>query len=391
MALELTIPKLGLTMDEGKIVGWRKKVGEKVAKGEPLFEVETDKAVVEVESPAEGVLRRITMPEGETGRVGAVVGYLEAGGEVGPAGDRPYPSAAPATAGRRRSSPLARKLARQWKVDLATTSGTGPGGRILKRDVLRAREAPVPQPPESPPPVSPKGRVPVGRMRKAVADRMLHSTTHAPQFFVAREVDVSRTLADLEALNAGGRGTVKVNLLDVLVYQTARLLMKYPEMNSYYIPGRGLEDTFIEYHEQAAVAIAVALTDGLIVPVLHRAEARGLLEVAATRADLVQRARENKLTAEELQGGTFSISNLGPMGVDFFHALLNPPEAGILAVGQVRRQAVVRGDGIAIRPMVVLVLTVDHRLIDGATAAAFLGDLAGALERGRKQEGPEDD
>ncbi|MCL4515940.1 MAG: 2-oxo acid dehydrogenase subunit E2 [Firmicutes bacterium] len=438
MAVPILMPKLGLTMDEGIVIRWLKTVGEPVQKGEPLLEVETDKSAVEVESSASGVLLQIVAGEGAKVPVGATIAYLaEEGeeaaapgrekipaGESAPAGENtPVRGSAPAggskpAVGRVKASPLARKLAGQAGLNLAGVVGSGPGHRIVKKDVLRLLEdrrtvvsqlaapptpraafeaiagstavAPGTQKPVSiAPPSMGHGegsyREPVTRMRKAIADRMLYSTSRIPQFFVSLEVELSRALSQIEALTPevqNGYGA-KLSVTDLLILATVRCLQKHREMNAYYLAGESLQDTFIEYHDFVNIGVAVALPHGLLVPVIPHVEQKGLGEIAIVRAEAVRKAREGRLGMDELQGGTFTISNMGGMGIDHFQAIINPPEAGILAVGRARKKPVVVGDAIAIRPVLELKLTADHRMIDGATAAAFLKDLATLLESGR--------
>lgn len=420
MAVPVLMPKLGLTMDEGIVIRWLKTVGDPVQKGEPLLEVETDKSAVEVESSASGVLSQIVAGEGAKVPVGATIAYLAEEGEAAaaPGGEKiPAGESAPAV-GRVKASPLARKLAGQAGLNLAGVVGSGPGHRIVKKDVLRLLEdrrtvvsqlaapptpraafeaiagstavAPGTQKPVSiAPPSMGHGegsyREPVTRMRKAIADRMLYSTSHIPQFFVSLEVDLSRALSQIEALTPEVQNSygAKLSVTDLLILATARCLQKRREMNAYYLAGESLEDTFIEYHDFVNIGVAVSLPHGLLVPVIPHVEQKRLGEIAVARAEAVRKAREGRLGMDELQGGTFTISNMGAMGIDHFQAIINPPEAGILAVGRARKKPVVVGDAIAIRPVLELKLTADHRMIDGATAAAFLKDLATLLESGR--------
>ncbi len=444
MTVPVLMPKLGLTMDEGIVIRWLKTVGELVQKGEPLLEVETDKSAVEVESSVSGVLSQIVAVEGAKVPVGATIAYLVEEGEAAavpgrekifaregaPAGESAPsmendPAEGSISAGgsksdmaRVKASPLARKLAGQAGLNLAGVVGSGPGYRIVKKDVLRLledRSTAVTQPATPPTPratfestagstavapgaqepvsIAPPStghsagsyREPVTRMRKAIADRMLFSTSRIPQYFVSLEVDLSRALSQIEALAPevqNGYG-VKLSVTDLLILASARCLQKHREMNAYYLMGESLQDTFIEYHDFINIGVAVALPHGLLVPVITHVEQKGLGEIAAARVEAVRKAREGRLGMDELQGGTFTISNMGAMGIDHFQAIINPPEAGILAVGRARKKPVVVGDAIAIRPVLELKLTADHRLIDGATAAAFLKDLANLLESGQ--------
>lgn len=426
MAVPVLMPKLGLTMDEGIVIRWLKTVGEPVQKGEPLLEVETDKSAVEVESSASGVLLQIVAEEGAKVPVGAAIAYLgeeeeEAaapGREKIPAGESAPAGGSTPAGGRVKASPLAKKMAGQAGLNLAGVVGSGPGHRIVKKDVLRLledRSTAVTPPATSPTPratfestagstaVAPGAQEPVSiappstghsagsyrepatRMRKAIADRMLYSTSHIPQFFVSLEVDLSRALSQIKALAPEVQNgySAKLSVTDLLILASAKCLQKHREMNAYYLAGESLQDTFVEYHDFINIGVAVALPRGLIVPVILNVERKGLGEIAVARAEAVRKAREGRLGIDELQGGTFTISNMGGMGIDHFQAIINPPEAGILAVGRARKKPVVVGDAIAIRPVMELKLTADHRIIDGATAAAFLKDLAILLESGQ--------
>jgi len=393
------LPKLGLTMDEGRIVAWHKREGERVAAGEILFEVETDKATMEVESPAAGVLRRILFAADAVAPVATVIALIaDTADEPLPAdlaspasrppllaaqgpslaapppkpsqrdgvppasGRHPIargPSAteplAPAETDRVRSSPAARKRAQELGVDIAHISGSGPGGRVTLEDI----EAAAP---------SGEKREPLTRMRRAIAQRMTRSVREQPQFSISRDVDMS-------AAN-DARSRAGASYTDAIVAACARALRDHPRLRAH------VEDDALVTSQAIHVGIAVALDDGLLVPVLRDADRKDLAALARDRQELERAAHAGKLRAEALTGGVFTVSNLGTLGVDRFTAIINPPEAAILAVGRVSERVVAREGAPAVRPIATLTLSVDHRVADGATAARFLADVADRLERG---------
>lgn len=380
------LPKLGLTMDEGKIVAWRKREGDEVAAGEILFEVETDKATMEVESPAAGFVRRVLIGEGQTAPVATVIAVItdaadEPVGDVAPAAPpaggasaastsvRARPSvspASPADGDRVRSSPAARKRAQELGVDLATVAGTGPGGRVTIENVeaaasqgsgARSPQAAAAAPAATAAPTPGERRVPLTRMRRAIAEAMSRSAREVPQFHLSRDVDV--TAADARRRQEG------VSYTDVLVAASAQALRTHERFRSRF------DGDAVVVSEAVNIGVAVALDDGLIVPVLRDADRMDLRSIAAERERLERGARAGKLPADALTGAVFSISNLGTLGVDRFQALVNPPEAAILAVGRV-----------SARSVLTLTLSVDHRVADGADAARFLSDIAAWLETG---------
>ncbi len=344
------LPKLGLTMDEGKIVAWRKREGDPVAAGEILFEVETDKATMEVESPAAGFVRKVLVPEGTTAPVTTVIALIADSMEepVGEIAAPPSTSPSPAgTAERVRSSPAARKRAQELGIDIEAVPGSGPGGRITLEDV-EAAAAKTPS-------LAGERRVPLTRMRRAIAEAMTRSA-QVPQFQVSRDVDMSAAEA--------ARKEAGVSYTDVLVAACAAALRKHERFRARY------DGDALVVSDSVNVGVAVALDDGLIVPVVRDADRKDLHAIAREREHLEQGARAGKLAADALSGAVFTISNLGTLGVDRFQALVNPPEAAIIAVGRVSEGA-----------RLTLTLSVDHRVADGADAARFLGDIAAWLER----------
>jgi pyruvate dehydrogenase E2 component (dihydrolipoamide acetyltransferase) len=368
------LPKLGLTMDEGRLVAWLKKVGDPIAAGEILFEVETDKATMEVESPVAGYVRMLLAAEGDEIPVTQVIALISSSPDepvaapsapiapdvpVAVEAAQPRPIADRPDDGRVVASPAARKRARELGLDLAAIRALS-GDRITVEDVEAAQTA------AKAPTGGDATRLPLSRMRRAIAERMTHAFRDIPQYSVSRDVDMT-------AANAA-RTAAGVSYADVLIWATARTLRDHPRLTMRYdpeglIPAGGIH-----------LGIAVALDDGLLVPVVRDADTKELVAISRERAELQAGARAGKLTMDALVGGVFTISNLGRQGVDRFTAIVNPPEAAILAVGRVRDLVVARDGAVVIAPVVTLTLSVDHRVADGAQAAAFLADLAGRLE-----------
>ena len=396
MATEVKLPRLGQGMESGTIVKWLKSEGEPVEKGEPLYELDTDKVTQEVEAEATGVLLKIAVSEGEVA-VGRTIGYIGAKDEVvevaaAPAEPTPEPSSnsllqedsappvvaepAPSTAsnGRVKASPLARRIARERGIDIAQLRGTGPDGRIVAEDVERAEAVPAAAS-NSLLLASSAAEIehrPLTSIRKTIARRLTQAWT-VPAFQLTVDVDMTRADLLVQAqreLNPG----VRITVTDLLTKLCAQALMRHRDMNVQYA-----EDELLVF-PTADVGIAVAAPQGLVVPVVRGAERLSLVEIAGVRGDLVTRAREAKLRAEDLDGGTFTISNLGMFGVDQFVAVLNPPQASILAVGQTREQVVPRDGELLVLPLMTMTLTCDHRAVDGATGAAFLGTIKAFLE-----------
>jgi pyruvate dehydrogenase E2 component (dihydrolipoamide acetyltransferase) len=412
MATDVKLPRLGQGMESGVIVRWLKSEGEPVAKGEPLYELDTDKVTQEVESELDGVLTKIVVPEGDV-EVGATVAVIESDGaspapadaqaeapREAPAEDspadaaeapapapEPAPAAAPpgadgrtaAAPARLKASPLARRMARERGVDLASLQGTGPEGRILADDVERAASgAAAPAIPSTASPALPAGEVetvPLTSIRKTIARRLTEAWS-APVFQLGVSADMTEVLALREQLvERLAEGDAKPTVNDVLVKLAGAALMRHIPVNATFT---GEE---IQRHPNAHVGIAVAAPQGLVVPVIRDADRRTVQEIARARADLVGRARDNKLTLQDMEGGTFTISNLGMFGVEQFTAVLNPPQVAILAVGAVKDEPVVTDGELDIAPIVRMVLTCDHRAIDGADGAQFLQTLVALIEQ----------
>jgi pyruvate dehydrogenase E2 component (dihydrolipoamide acetyltransferase) len=393
MATEVKLPRLGQGMESGTIVKWLKSEGEPVEKGEPLYELDTDKVTQEVEAEASGVLLKIAIATGEV-EVGKTIGFIGAAGEAVAAEEAPAPAAkaekpaeapeekpAPvaetqqsngSTNGRIKASPLARRIARERGVDLAQIAGTGPDGRIVAEDVERAQaQAPTASPAAAVPSAEVESR-PLSNVRKTIARRLTQAWT-VPAFQLTVNVDMTRA-NELVTKQRELNPDVRITITDVLTKLCAQGLMRHRDMNVQYA-----DDSLLVF-PSANIGIAVAAPQGLVVPVVTGAELLTIAQIAEARADLVGRARDGKLRGEDLEGGTFTISNLGMYDVDQFIAVLNPPQASILAVGATRDQVVPRDGDLHILPLMTMTLTCDHRAVDGATGAEFLRTLKAFLE-----------
>jgi pyruvate dehydrogenase E2 component (dihydrolipoamide acetyltransferase) len=397
VATEVILPRLGQGMESGTIVRWLKSEGEPVEKGEPLFELDTDKVTQEVEAEADGVLLKIAVPEGEV-PVGQTVAFIGAEGEDVPEVAAPAPVEQPKEAepvaqaqapepeappvevasgnGRIKASPLARRIARERGIELSAIRGTGPDGRIVAEDVERA-EAGAPTAAsnkllQAPVSTGEVERIPLSNIRKTIA-RRLTKAWQIPVFQLQASADMTRVNALVARLRERDP-EVRATVTDVLAKVCAQALMRHREVNAEFT-----EDAIL-LHPSANVGLAVAAPQGLVVPVIRSAERLSLTEIAGIRADIVGRARENKLRAEDLEGGTFTISNLGMYSVESFTAVLNPPQAAIVAVGATEDRVVPVGGETVVRPMLTLTATFDHRAVDGAPAAAFLHTLKESLE-----------
>ena len=355
------MPALGMAQETGKLVRWLKREGSEVAQGEPLMEVETDKATVEVEAPASGTLASVTAVEGEDVAVGRAIAVILAPGEKeaprptgetaagprAPAGPRAAePSAPPAERVgevRAAASPKARRLAAERGLDLSGIRGSGPGGAVLEDDVLQAKGAPA-----------------MPAIWRAMAENVTRSWREAPHFVVVRELDAG---ALVERRRRGGS---TITISDLLVQAVAATLSRHPRMNS--------------SKSEVNIGLAVALPNGLIVPVIHRADRLGTAEIAARRKELLERVRAGKVRPADVSGGTFTISNLGMYGVDLFTAILTEGQAGILAVGRIADRVVARDGQPVVRPIMAVSLSVDHRQADGVRAAEFMQTLVELLE-----------
>jgi 2-oxoglutarate dehydrogenase E2 component (dihydrolipoamide succinyltransferase) len=387
MAVEIKMPQLGETVVEGTIGKWLKQVGDRVEKYEPLLEVITDKVDSEIPSPAEGVLLKILVPEGETVQAGTVIALLgEEGEEVAPA-PPPGPAEVARTKPRRppRISPVVARIAAEHDVDLSQVKGTGRGGRVTKKDILRfieEREKVAPEAPPAPPKV-PEAPAPIPGevieltpMRRAIAEHMVRSKRTAPHVTTVMEVDMSRVVAFREAHKEEFRQREGFNLTYTPFFVQAVVagLKAVPIVNS------TLTDEGIVIRKEINIGIAVAVDEGLIVPVIKHADEKSLLKLAREVNDLATRAREKRLSPDDVQGGTFTITNHGVGGSLFATPIINQPQAAILGVGAITKRVVVVNDAIAIRPMCFLSLTFDHRVLDGAVADRFLARVKEYLE-----------
>ncbi len=429
---QVTMPKMSDTMEEGTIVRWLKHPGDEVKEGEPIAEVETDKANVEMESFDNGVLGQILVPEGKTVPVGEPIATIEAPGatpapeapkaEAAPTPQAPQPEAAPAPPPapkaeapapptpppaapaaeeeRMKVSPLARRLAQEHGVDLSQIHGTGPNGRIVEADIENyvaqkgaAPPAPAPAPPKpeaapapaAPAPAAPKAAAPLpptevpyeeeplSRMRRTIAERMTHSTQTVPHFFLTTEVEMDWAARVRDELNAD-ESQPKVSFNDIIIKACAIALEKYPRVNSSF------DGDKLRRYKAINIGMAVALEDGLIVPVVHDADKKHLREIAAETKELATHARENQLRAHEITGATFTLTNLGMYNVENFMSIINPPEAASLAVGTIMDLPVVLDGQVAVSKRMKLTVSVDHRVLDGAEAAMFMQEVKHQLE-----------
>lgn len=388
MAITVVMPQMGYDMREGKVVKWLKREGETVRRGEPLAEIETDKAVVEMPASGEGVVRKILVGEGVTVPVGKAIAIIGTADEPLPeVAEAPPPAPAPAPAPAPsppaegvRASPLARRLAEELGVDLRQVQGTGPGGRITEADVRRTAEAakaPPPPPAPAPAEVPAAEEVALSKMRQAIARLTTRAKQETPHFYVSAEIDMTEALALRQQVNKALEPQgIRVSINDMLVRACALALGEFPVFNASYQDGK------LRLHKAIHIGIAISLEgdQGLIVPALLDCAHKSLADIARASKDLVERANRGHLTPEEYGGATFSISNLGMYDVDSFIAIIHPPQAAVLAVGSVRPRPVVRDGQVVVRQMMTATLSVDHRVADGAQAARFLGRIKALLE-----------
>ncbi|MCX8062351.1 MAG: 2-oxo acid dehydrogenase subunit E2 [Anaerolineales bacterium] len=426
MATEVFMPALGIAQDTGKLLEWLVQEGEKVTKGQPIMVIETDKTTVEIEAPASGVLANVRAQPGEDVPVGQVIAHILAEGEALPAPTPPQaqtqpsiPSAEPPTklispvaarlaaekgidiqkvpSSRDRvtkedvlaylaaqpqtqkaspprvlASPKARRLAQEAGIAFGALHGSGPDGAILAADVLQAIQNRVPPTPVAPQPPVAAQPFAASRMWKTMAKRMAESWQTVPHFFLESEVNASALLAWREQLRA--RGHNEVTITDLLLKLTALALRQHPRLNASWIG----ED--IVLHQEINLGLAVMVEEGLLVPVIHKADQLGVLEIAARRQKLIAGAQANRLSLEEMSGGTFTLSNLGMFGVSAFSAIINPPEAGILAIGTIEEKVIAQQGQMMVQPRLRLTLSLDHRVVDGARGAQFLQTLKGLIE-----------
>jgi pyruvate dehydrogenase E2 component (dihydrolipoamide acetyltransferase) len=405
MARLMSMPKLSDTMEEGAIAKWMKKVGDKIAEGDPLAEIETDKATMEYEAPETGYILKLVVDVGGRAKVGAPIAVIgdtkdekydlaDLATASAPKSATPQPktSSAPVAhlaavpvastaspAGRVKASPLAKKIAGDMGVDLSKLSGSGPGGRIVMRDLQSSGSGAAPAVAPMPAFQGRSGEdrtVRVTMMRQTIAKRLHAAKNDAPHFYLKRSVDMSAVNAWREKLNHNlDEKTVKVSVNDLIIVAVAHALRQHPMVNASW------QGETIVQHGSVHVAMAVALPEGLVTPVIRFTDQLGARQIAAMTKNLAARARAGQLTNDDYSGGTFTISNLGMMGIDEFTAIINPPQAAILAVGAtVKTPVVTEDDELEVRPMMKLTMSCDHRVVDGMVGAQFLQTLVSYLE-----------
>jgi pyruvate dehydrogenase E2 component (dihydrolipoamide acetyltransferase) len=391
MAHNIVMPALEMAQENGKLLAWRKKEGEAVAKGEPLLEIETDKAVVEIESPADGIIAGVKAHAGDVIPVGQTIAWIVLPGERPPTESQPSasgrrmetksspappPAAAKSSAesssSTARISPKARRLAKEHGIDLSRVRGTGSEGEILAEDILSLVASPVSAK------VAPASGAleTMSSIARLMAERTTQSWTSVPHFFVVREADAGALIEAREELGSAiekAQG-VRVTQTDLLVALAARVLVKHPRLNASWTTEG------IRLNPAVNIGIAMAVNDGVVAAVISGAQAKNLGEIASLRHDLTERARSGKLRPVDIAGATFTISNLGMYKVDSFSAIINPPQAAILAVGRITDRVVPVDGKPGIRPMMTMTLSSDHRVVDGARAASFLNDLTDAIQ-----------
>lgn len=437
MATQVIMPKLSPTMEEGQLSRWLKKEGDKVSMGEPLAEIDTDKATMEMQALGDGVLRKILIQEGESAPLGQLIAIIgepdedissltsqaaaaqpvktstatptktetasnepeaaqvavaEVGEKAGENGRQAPQRVEAAPTGRLIVSPLAARMAAESGIDLRSVNGSGPGGRIIKRDVeelIGQREsAAAPSAGTTPQrhlraieggqkaglaQTSAYHDEPISEMRRTIAKRLVTSLGPIPHFFLTTEIEMDRAAEMRTGINALDPG-LKISVNDIIIKVAAAALMQHPPVNASF------QEKSIRYYEHADIGVAVAIEDGLITPIVRSADQKSLSEIAAEVRDLAERARNRKLRPDEFMGATFSISNLGMFGIDEFTAVINPPEGAILAVGAMSPKPVVRNDEVVVRQMMRVTMSCDHRVIDGATGAKFLQTFKKILE-----------
>ncbi|UCG94066.1 MAG: 2-oxo acid dehydrogenase subunit E2 [Candidatus Aerophobus sp.] len=376
MINKVIMPKLGETMEEGEIIQWLKHEGDRVKEGEPLLEIATDKANMEVEALSSGFLREIVAPAGEIVSVTKTIAYIadsmqEEISQEAEASEKPAQKKVPEKPPIQppiKASPLAKKLARDYGIDLSTVKGSGPGGRVLKEDVIKLAEEKEA--------VAEKA-VSLSRIEKVMVQRMEKSKREIPHFYLTVEVDFSKSQALRDDLlkEFEEREKVRVSYTDLLVKSCGRALSKFPRVNSTFEAGR------ITSHSEFNVGRAVATPKGLIVPVIKDVDKKNLFQIARKRKELVKKANEDRLSLEELEGAAFTLSNLGMFGIKTFIAIINPPQASLLATGEIKERPVVIDNRIEIRPMMEMTLSCDHRVMDGYLGAKFLQEIKRGLER----------
>ena len=388
MATAVVLPRLGMTMQEGAITRWYKEEGDQVERGEPLLQIETDKVLMDVEAPASGTLRGILVRAGRIAQVGQALASILAPGEVlGEKGAAPpaiqesvtepprrtETEAVRPVEARIRATPAARRLAREQAVDLAHITPTRSSGRIARADVEAYHAQTVEHSAIPAPEIK---RVALSGRRKTIAERMQASAREAPHIALTVEVDMTEAerLRELSAGSAGTQTGQRLSVTSILAKVVAFALRRHPWLNA------SLQREEIWLLPEINLGIAVAADDGLIVPVIHNADHKSFAELARIVSELTQKARESRLSPDEVTGGTFTITNLGMYGIDEFSAIINPPQAAILAVGRIVNRPIAVGQKVEIRPIMRMTLSADHRVVDGAVGAAFLQEIRTVLE-----------
>ena len=414
MATKVIMPKLSPTMEEGQISRWLKKEGDKVSMGEPLAEIDTDKATMEMQALGNGVLRKILISEGQSAPLGQLIAVIgepdediasllseapaqpqvqeqketdapppapevaqpQPQAKAAPAENGRQPQAAPSDTGRMIVSPLAARMAADAGIDLRSLQGSGPGGRIIKRDI----EAVISKPAVAAAPLyvqqagaSAYRDEPASQIRQTIAKRLVTSLGPVPHFFLTTEIEMDRAAEMRKGINVLDPD-LKISINDIIIKVAAAALIQHPAVNASF------QEKTVRYYERADIGVAVAIEDGLITPVVRAADQKSLSQIASEVRELAERARSKRLKPEEYTGATFSISNLGMFGIDEFTAVINPPEGAILAVGAMAAKPVVRENEIVIRQMMRVTMSCDHRVIDGATGAKFLQTFKKILE-----------
>jgi pyruvate dehydrogenase E2 component (dihydrolipoyllysine-residue acetyltransferase) len=393
MAISVVMPALEMAQENGKLLAWRKNEGDRVSKGEPLLEVETDKAVVEVEAPGDGILAGVSAQVGAVIPVGETIAWLVAPGEKPPAATASATPAARATRAARAAaasaiaeksaapaaspqiSPKARRLAKELGVDIAQVHGTGPDGTITSEDVRAFADG---KGSASSAPTAPAAAVPaetLSQVARLMAERTTQSWTSVPHFFLVKTVDASKLLEAQKSASASGSA---VTVTDVLIALLGKVLADHPAMNASWT------GTAIRHNSHVNISVAMAVKDGVVGAVIPKANSAKLSEISALRRELTDRARSGKLRPADITGGTFTLSNLGMYKVDAFSAIITPPQAAVLAVGAIADAVVAVEGKPSIRPMMSMTLSSDHRVVDGARAAEFLAALATAIQEPEK-------
>ena len=395
MPTDVIMPALGVAQEKGTLLNWLKAEGQSVTKGEPLMEIETDKATVEIEAPASGVLTNVTASAGDEVPVGNRIAVILAPGESPTQVARQVPHPFPVGEGRGEgrasplmpqgksitqtphlgekvlASPAAKRIAKERGLDLGLIKGSGPDGAILAEDVLKAITG---QATATAGPPKIKERVQLTPMRRIVGERMTKSKQTAPHFYLSMDVDMTEITRWRNALKEKGESLMP-SINDFILSVCARALRDFPSLNAAFT------DNEVQIFSDINIGMAVALEEGLVVPVIRNADRLSLQELASQSRELAEKAQKKKLFPLDYEGGTFTVSNLGMFGVDNFIAIINPPQCAILAIGQVAPRVVPHGEGIAVRPMMTMSLSADHRVVDGAIAARFLQEVKRLLER----------